>query len=68
MLYSIHTAIYVSRDLSKYEYVKYNTRLPGVSSTKYDLTDEEVSDYFKRGFKVIKIGDQFVLYEQLSYI
>lgn len=68
LLYSIHPVIYVSRDLSKYEYEKFNTRLVGESSTIYNLSEDDVSNYLKQGFKLIKIGDQFVLYEKMSFL
>lgn len=65
--YAIHDTIYVNRDLSKYAYIKYGTRLAGESATIYDLTTSELQDYYRRGFKLIKIGGISVLYEKMIF-
>lgn len=67
-LYSVHNDIYVSKDLSKYEYVKFNTRLSGETATKYDLTDKDVAERLQEGYHPIKIGGQMVLYKKLYLV
>lgn len=67
-LYSIHNDIYVSKDLSKYQYVKFNTRLVGETATVYDLTDEDLADRLQEGYHPIKIGGKMVLYKKLYFV
>ena len=63
VVFAIHTTIYISQDRMSYQYIKHNYFMPGDSSTLYDLVEEDISNYLKRGYKIIRINGKNILYE-----
>lgn len=65
VLYSIHEDIFLTPNHG-YEYIKHYKRFTGETATLYNLTENNVTDYLKKGYKKITVGNKNVIYKNLK--